>query len=249
MPDEVVPRPAPGELVVVSLPVVDVVLVPVVEACDVVGTVVRVCDVDGAVVSVFDVEGTVVWVCDVEDTVVSVSDVEGTVVLVSDVEGTVVSVSEVEGTVVLVSDVEDTVVLVSEVEGTVVLVSDVEDTVVLVLGVVVGVVAHVGIVKVLSSRETWPLRASARPATTVPVVTVIEVNAMIVPTKFEFVPSVAELPTCQYTWHAWAPLIRFTLLADAVIKVEATWKIQTVLESPWPSRVRVPLSESGPVDL
>jgi hypothetical protein len=31
---------------------------------------------------------------------------------------------------------------------------------------------------------------------------VIEVNAMTVPTKCEFVPSVAELPTGQYTWHA-----------------------------------------------
>src|SRR3569833_1442343 len=206
MPDEVVPRPAPGELVVVSLPVVDVALVPVVEVD---GTVVRVCDVNGTVVSVSDVEGAVVRVCDVD------------------------------GTVVRVSDVDDTVVLVSEVEG----------TVVLVLGVVVGVVAHVGMVKVLSSRETWPLRASARPAPTVPVVTVSEVNAMIVPTKFEFVPSVAELPTCQNTLHAWAPLIRFTLLAEAVIKVEATWKIQTLLESPWPSKVKVPPSESGPVDL
>jgi hypothetical protein len=236
VPDEVVPRPAPGELVVVSLPAVDVVLVPAVE---VEGTVVCVSDVDGTVVRVCDVDGTVVRVCDVDDTVVLVSEVEGTVVLVSDVDGTVVRVCDVDGTVVRMSDVDGTVMLVSEVEG----------TVVLVLGVVVGVVAHVGMVKVLSSRETWPLRASARPATTVPVVTVIEVNAMIVPTKFEFVPSVAELPTCQYTWHAWAPLIRFTLLADAVIKVEATWKIQMVLESPWPSKVKVPLSASGPVDL
>ncbi|WIX77005.1 hypothetical protein QRX50_37175 [Amycolatopsis carbonis] len=66
----------------------------------------------------------------------------------------------------------------------------------LVVGVVsvVGVVvSQSGVVNVLSSRDTWPLRASARPATTVPVVTVIEVSAMIVPTKFEVVPSVAEL--------------------------------------------------------
>jgi hypothetical protein len=65
--------------------------------------------------------------------------------------------------------------------------------------VVVVLVSQSGVVKVLSSRETWPLRASARPLTTVPVVTEIDVNAMIVPTKVDVVPSVAELPTCQNT--------------------------------------------------
>jgi hypothetical protein len=35
-----------------------------------------------------------------------------------------------------------------------------------------------------------------------PLVTVIEVNAMIVPVNFEPLPSVAELPTCQNTLHS-----------------------------------------------
>ncbi len=82
-----------------------------------------------------------------------------------------------------------------------------------------------------------------------PVVTEIEVKAMIVPTKLELVPNVAELPTCQKTLHDWAPLIKTTWLADAVIRVEAIWKMNTASGLPWPSKVSVPLSEIGPVDL
>jgi hypothetical protein len=44
-------------------------------------------------------------------------------------------------------------------------------------------------------------------------------------------------------------LIRTTLLAEAVIRVEATWKMKTEFGSFWPSSVRVPLRNSGPVDL
>ena len=74
--------------------------------------------------------------------------------------------------------------------------------------VVVGtVVAQLGWVKVSVSSVTAPLRASARPWTVTPVVTVIDVNARMLPTNTEPVPSVAELPTCQKTLHAWAPLI------------------------------------------
>ena len=105
------------------------------------------------------------------------------------------------------------------------------------------------LVKTLLSSDTCPLRARARPWTTVPVVTLIDVNAMIVPRNTEFVPNVAELPTCQNTLHAVAPLIMLTLLADAVIKSEATWKTNTACGSPCASRVRVPLRWSGPVDL
>jgi hypothetical protein len=76
------------------------------------------------------------------------------------------------------------------------------------LGVVVGVAAAVvaaagvvaeqsGVVKVLLSRVTEPVRASARPSTTVFVVTVTDAMAMIVPRNVEAVPNVAELPTCQ----------------------------------------------------
>ena len=41
---------------------------------------------------------------------------------------------------------------------------------------------------------------------------------MTVPTKLEPVPSVAELPTCQKTLQACAPLVRLTGLADAVVE-------------------------------
>jgi hypothetical protein len=72
------------------------------------------------------------------------------------------------------------------------------------LGVAAAVVAAAGllaeqsgVVKVLLSRVTEPVRASARPSTTVFVVTVIDAIAMIVPRNVEAVPNVAELPTCQ----------------------------------------------------
>ena len=115
-------------------------------------------------------------------------------------------------------------------------------------GIVVlgGAVLQLGVEKSLSSRVTEPLRASARPWTFVPVFTVIEVNAKIVPTKLEPVPSVAELPICQNTLHAWAPPTKATLLADPVISVEAIWKIQTELGSPRPSNVTVPFSKTAP---
>ena len=89
-----------------------------------------------------------------------------------------------------------------------------------VVGGVVGLL-HAGERNVSSSRVTAPLRARARPTTTVFVVTVIDVRAMIVPSKLEPVPSVAELPTCQNTLQAWASFTRLTLLEEAVIKVEA----------------------------
>lgn len=58
--------------------------------------------------------------------------------------------------------------------------------------------------------------------------------------KVEFVPSVAELPTFQYTLHAWAPLTRVIVLPAEVIKVEAAWKMKTALASPCASRVNAP---------
>jgi hypothetical protein len=136
------------------------------------------------------------------------------------------------------------------------LVVDVEDPVVVevvgaVVVVVVGgvVVLQRGEVKVSSSRLTWPFRASARPATVVSVVTVIDVNAMIVPVKVEAVPNVAELPTCQKTLQACASLMTLTLLAVAVTNVDATWKMNTALGFPWPFNVRVPLTAIELVDL
>jgi hypothetical protein len=113
----------------------------------------------------------------------------------------------------------------------------------------VGGIVQLGRVILLLSRLTWPLRANTRPSTMVPVVTEIEVSAMMVPTKVELVPSVAELPTCQKTLHGEAPLMRLTVLLDAVINVDPAWKMKTALGSPCASRVTVPVSPMGPAVL
>lgn len=98
------------------------------------------------------------------------------------------------------------------------------------VGVGVGVaVVHVGTVIVSAFRVIAPLRARTRPAMLVPLSTVMEVSAKILPTKVAPVPSVAELPTCQNTLQAWAPLVRMTVLLDAVMRVEPAWKMNTAL--------------------
>jgi hypothetical protein len=116
-----------------------------------------------------------------------------------------------------------------------------------VVGVGVGVgggVAQVGAVIVSVSRLTCPLRASTRPAMVSPVVTEIDVRARTVPMKEEWVPRVAELPTCQNTLQAWAPLMRRMLLAESVVRLEGAWKMKTALGSPPPFRVSLPWTSS-----
>jgi hypothetical protein len=105
--------------------------------------------------------------------------------------------------------------------------------------------AQAGLVKVSVSNVTAPLRARARPCTVTPVVTVMEVRARMLPAKTEPVPRVAELPICQNTLHACAPLISFTVLPEAVISVESVWKMKTELGSPAPLRVSCPVSPKG----
>src|SRR5680860_1443782 len=56
--------------------------------------------------------------------------------------------------------------------------------------------AHVGAVRTLLIRLTWPLRASMRPSTVAPLVSEIEVSAIRLPTNWVVVPIAAELPTC-----------------------------------------------------
>ena len=104
------------------------------------------------------------------------------------------------------------------------------------------VVPHDGRVMVLVSSVTEALRARARPVRVAPVFRPVDCSDMMVPTKLVSVPSVAELPTCQKTLQGEAPLIRTTLLADAVVRVEPIWKIHTALGSPAASRVSVPVS-------
>jgi len=95
----------------------------------------------------------------------------------------------------------------------------------------------------LLSKVTAPLSAIARPfRIDDPVVTVMEALAMIVPWKAVFVPRVAELPTCQKTLAADAPLISVTLELLAVVSVLPIWKMKRALELPWPSRTRAVFS-------
>jgi len=63
------------------------------------------------------------------------------------------------------------------------------------------------------------------------------------PWNWEPAPSVAELPTCQKTLEALAPLISFTLLPAAVINVEPVWKIHTAFGLPAASSFTMPLRE------
>jgi 3-hydroxyacyl-CoA dehydrogenase len=59
--------------------------------------------------------------------------------------------------------------------------------------------AHVNLTIVSLSSVTAPSRASTRPSTVTPVVTVMLADARIVPMNLEPVLSVAELPICQKT--------------------------------------------------
>jgi hypothetical protein len=70
---------------------------------------------------------------------------------------------------------------------------------------------------------------------------VTDASAMIVPTKVEPEPRVAELVTCQKTLHGLAPLMKLTLLDEAVTRDEDALKIQTELGSFCPSSVSVPV--------
>ena len=80
------------------------------------------------------------------------------------------------------------------------------------------------------SSVTAPLRASALPSKFTPVVIVMDVSARMFPLNTEFVPKVAELPTCQKTLQASAPLTRTTWLPLPVVRVEAIWKMNTASE-------------------
>ncbi|PZV97937.1 hypothetical protein SAMN05443287_10950 [Micromonospora phaseoli] len=99
----------------------------------------------------------------------------------------------------------------------------------------------------LVSRVTAAVRANARPWSVAPVAIVIEAWAMMVPRNVVPVPIVAELPICQNTLQADAPLISTTLLFDAVVNAESTWKMNTAAGSPCPLSVSVPVSWAAPI--
>jgi len=100
---------------------------------------------------------------------------------------------------------------------------------------------------VLVSSVTAPLRASNWPWIVAPVFAAIDVSAKMCPAKWEFVPSVAELPTFQKTLQNRAPLTRLTLLLDAVMSVEVVLNTKTAFGSPWESSVRVPVIWNVPL--
>ena len=77
----------------------------------------------------------------------------------------------------------------------------------------------------MESKVTAPVRANALPFRTAPVVRVMDAWASMVPLKVEPVPRVAELPTCQKTLLAVAPPAKMTWLPDAVVSVDAIWKM------------------------
>ena len=114
--------------------------------------------------------------------------------------------------------------------------------------VVVGeAAAHDCVVMVLLSSVTAPFRASRRPWIVAPVVAVMDVRARTLPTRWELVPSVAELPTCQKTLHAVPPLRTTTELVEAVINVDEALKTNTASGLPRVLRVKVPVIPSvGP---
>ena len=66
---------------------------------------------------------------------------------------------------------------------------------------------------------TAPLRASSLPPATTPALVVIEVKARIFPRNVVLAPRVAELPTCQKIFAAWAPFIAVTTAEVAVVSV------------------------------
>lgn len=112
-------------------------------------------------------------------------------------------------------------------------------------GVGVGI-TQTGLVIELESKVTAPFLASILPSTFAPVVIVADVSAIIFPLKIEFVPSVAELPTCQITLQACAPFRRTILLAPPVISVDADLKIKIALGLFCASRMRVPVIANEP---
>jgi hypothetical protein len=74
-------------------------------------------------------------------------------------------------------------------------------------------------------------------------------RARMFPENVEDVPRVAELPICQKTLAAWAPLMRTTLLLVAVVSALAIWKMNWAFGLPPASSVSVPVIPSVEVDI
>src|SRR5688572_2531344 len=97
----------------------------------------------------------------------------------------------------------------------------------------------------LDSRVTAPLSASAFPTRLEPVTRVMLANARMFPVKAVPEPSVAELPTCQYTRdlsQLAPPRITLTDAPLAVVSVLAIWMTKSAPASPCASRTRSPVN-------
>src|ERR1700676_3074697 len=77
-----------------------------------------------------------------------------------------------------------------------------------------------GFVTVLVTKVTAATCVKTLPSTIAPVCSVIDADARIFPRK-SVPPKVAELPTCQKTLDALAPLVRITWQQLATVSVEA----------------------------
>ena len=78
-----------------------------------------------------------------------------------------------------------------------------------------------GAVTALKSIVTAPSMANARPSKVAPSLSVMEAAAITVPLKIEFVPNVADEPTCQKIFSGLAPPLRMTFLSGDVVSVVA----------------------------
>jgi hypothetical protein len=117
----------------------------------------------------------------------------------------------------------------------------------LILGLVVGLMLMVGLVEahpvgaliVSSMRLTPPVLASSRPLMVAVESTEIDAEARMLPANSDPVSIVAELPTCQKTSQAVAPLMRLKSVAmtEPAVSAEGTWKTKT--GSVWFSPLRV----------
>ena len=94
----------------------------------------------------------------------------------------------------------------------------------------------------LSAPRVIAAPTSTRPNTVTFAPTVVDAYAMIVPTKVDLAPNVAELPTCQKTLQAWAPFVRTIWLSAPVFRADPTWMRKTAPGSFWPSNVRIALA-------
>src|SRR6185369_6316325 len=75
----------------------------------------------------------------------------------------------------------------------------------------------------LLASDTAPWRAKALPRRVALELRLMLVSARMLPFIVLPVPSVAELPTCQYTFFAWAPLASTTEPDVATVSADPAW--------------------------